>query len=226
MSGIRIEPPIVQVAIDVLNIEDALRIAEAAVRAGVDWLEVGTPLVTFAGTSAIGAIARSFPGKPVLADYKTMDGAKKYVLETKEQGGRLSTVCAQAADATVQAAIDAGREADIAVVCDLINAPDVAARAAEVEAMGIDAVYIHWGADQKAADPRRDSQRDLAAVVDRVNVPVGIATWAVEDAIRAMKLGAAIFVIGFPIIGRPDMEDGLCRYVDAVKTAWLSVERR
>jgi 3-hexulose-6-phosphate synthase/6-phospho-3-hexuloisomerase len=221
MSGIRIEPPIVQVAIDVLNIDEALRVAEAAVRAGVDWLEVGTPLVTFAGTAAIGAIARAFPGKPVLADYKTMDGAKKYVIETKAQGGHLSTVCAQAADATIQAAVDAGRDAEIAVVCDLINAPDVAGRAGEVESMGVDAVYIHWGADQKAADPGRDSQRDLAAVVERVKVPVGIATWSVEDALRAMKLGAGIFVIGYPIIGQQDMEDGLRRYVDSVRAAWL-----
>jgi 3-hexulose-6-phosphate synthase len=220
MSGIRIEPPIVQVAIDVLHIDEALRVAEAAVRAGVDWLEVGTPLVTFAGTAAIGAVARAFPEKPVLADYKTMDGARKYVLETKAQGGHLSTVCAQAADATVRAAVEAGREADISVVCDLINAPDVPGRAAEVEAMGVDAVYIHWGADQKAADPTRDPHRDLAAVVERVSVPVGIATWSVEDAVRAIGLGAGILVIGYPIIGQPDMEDGLRRYVDAVKSAW------
>jgi 3-hexulose-6-phosphate synthase len=220
MSGIIIEPPIVQVAIDVLDIDAALRVAEAAVRAGVDWLEVGTPLVTFAGTAAIGAIARAFPEKPVLADYKTMDGARKYVLETKAQGGHLSTVCAQAADATVRAAVEAGREADIAVVCDLINAPNVATRAAEVEAMGVDAVYIHWGADQKAADSSRDPQLDLAAVVSVVQVPVGIATWSAEDAVRAVRGGAGILVIGYPIIGQPDMEDGLRRYVDAVKEAW------
>lgn len=220
MSGIRIEPPIVQAAIDVLDIDSALRVAEAAARAGVDWLEVGTPLVTFAGTAAIGAIARAFPEKPVLADYKTMDGARKYVLETKAQGGRLSTVCAQAADATVRAAVDAGREADIAVVCDLINAPDVPGRAAEVEAMGVDAVYIHWGADQKSADPARDPQRDLASVVDRVRVPVGIATWSAQEAVRAVRLGAGILVIGYPIIGQTDIEDGLRRYVEAVKSAF------
>jgi 3-keto-L-gulonate-6-phosphate decarboxylase len=219
MYSIPNKPCIVQVAIDVLNIDDALRIAEAAVNAGVDWLEVGTPLVTFAGTSACGAIARAFPEMPVLVDYKTMDGAAKYVHETKAQGGHLSTVCAQAADATVRAAVQAGRESGIAVVCDLINAPDVPARAAEVEGMGVNAVYIHWGADQKAADPARDPQRDLRAVLDKVSVPVGIATWSAEDAVQARKRGASILVIGYPIIGQPDVEDGLRRYVDAVKSA-------
>src|SRR5579863_5740001 len=94
MEKLKIVPPVVQVAIDVRTVEDALRIAEAAVKAGVDWLEVGTPLVTFAGTSAIGSLARAFPEVPVLADYKMMDGVAKYVHETAARGGRICTICA------------------------------------------------------------------------------------------------------------------------------------
>ena len=56
MDAALFRPPIVQAAIDVLRIDDALRIAESAVKAGVDWLEAGTPLITFAGTEAIGAL--------------------------------------------------------------------------------------------------------------------------------------------------------------------------
>jgi len=211
--------PTVQVAIDVLNINDALRIAEAAVKAGVDWLECGTPLITFAGTSCIGAMAREFPGVPILADYKCMDGARKYALETKAQGGRLCTVCAQAADATVRTMVSAGKEAGISIVCDLINSPDVAARAAEVEAMGVESVYVHWGSDQKTVDPSRDPQLDLRAVVDRVSVPVGIATFSAEDGARAIKQGAKIVVIGFPVIGHADVQGALREYVEAVKSA-------
>lgn len=222
MTAIAIRPPIVQVAIDVLNIDDALRIAEAAVRAGVDWLEAGTPFITFAGTAAIGALAKAFPDKPVLADYKTMDGARKYAFEAKAQGGHLATVCAQAADATVQTMVEAGREAGVAIVCDLIAAPDVAGRAAEVEALGVDSVYVHWGSDQRVLDPGRDPQVDLRAVVERIKVPVGIATFSVEDGVRAIRQGAGIAVIGYPLIGQPNFEDLLREYVDEVKAAWRS----
>src|SRR5437879_4100628 len=135
--------PIVQVALDFTNVDDALRVADLAVKAGVDWLEAGTPLITFAGTSAVSALSLAFPGVPVLADYKTMDGARKYVLETKARGGRLCTVCAVASDATIRATVEAGKEAGISIVCDLYAAPDVAGRAAEVEAIGVDSVYIH-----------------------------------------------------------------------------------
>jgi 3-hexulose-6-phosphate synthase len=215
-----IKPPIVQVAIDVLNVDDALRIAEIAVRAGVDWLEAGTPLVTFCGTSVVGALSRAFPHMPILADYKTMDGARKYVLETKAQGGHLSTVCAQAADASIKIAVEAGRESDVAIVCDLIAAPDVASRAAEVEAMGVDSVYIHWGSDQRTLDPERDPQKDLRAVAERIKVPIGIATFSVEDGVRAVRNGVGVAVIGFPLIGLPNVEDELRRYVDEVKAAY------
>ena len=220
MAVFEIKPPIVQVAIDVLNVDDALRIAEIAVRAGVDWLEAGTPLVTFCGTSVVGALSRAFPHMPILADYKTMDGARKYVLETKAQGGHLSTVCAQAADASIKLAVEAGRESGVAIVCDLIAAPDVAARAAEVEAMGVDSVYIHWGSDQRTLDPERDPQKDLRAVSERIKVPIGIATFSVEDGVKAVRNGVGVAVIGFPLIGLPNVEDELRRYVDEVKAAY------
>src|SRR5439155_24842734 len=147
---------IVQVAIDVLDIDRALRVAEAAVRAGVDWLEAGTPLITFQGVRAIGALARAFPEHPVLADFKMMDGVRKYVLAAAEQGGRLATICGVAADASIAAAVAAGRESGVRVDCDLYAAPDGPQRAREVIALGVDSAYIHWGADQRAARPEMD----------------------------------------------------------------------
>ena len=213
------KPPVVQVAIDVLNIEEALRIAEAAVRAGVDWLEVGTPLVTFAGTTAVSALAREFPGIPILVDYKTMDGARKYVIEAKARGARLATVCSVAAPETVRAAVEAGREEGIAIVCDLIAAPDVAQRAAKMQQLGVDSVYVHWGADQRTANAERDPLLDLEPVVERIRVPVGVATFSPADGVRAVRAGAEIAVIGFPLIGEPDIESALKKYVEAVKSA-------
>src|SRR5205807_2687951 len=119
------------------------------------------------------ALSSAFPVVPVLADYKCMDGARKYALETRNRGGRLCTVCAQAADETIRAMVAAGKEAGIAIVCDLINSPDVASRAAEVAAMGVDSLYVHWGSDQRSEHPTRDPQLDLQTVAERVRLPVG-----------------------------------------------------
>ena len=41
--------PIVQISLDLTTIEEALETAELALRAGVDWLEAGTPLILAEG---------------------------------------------------------------------------------------------------------------------------------------------------------------------------------
>lgn len=215
-----VDPPVVQVAIDVQTIDEALQIAEAAASAGVDWLEAGTPLITFAGTKAIGALAGSFPELPVLADYKTMDGAGRYVAEAAHQGAKLATVCAVASDATVRAAVSAGKKHGVAIVADLYAAQDAGQRAAELEALGVDSVYVHWGADQRAEDPARDPLRDLPAVLDAVRLPVGVGTFSVEDGARGARLGASILVIGVPLIRCSDVETALREYVTRVREAW------
>ena len=41
--------PIVQISLDLIDLDEALKTAEIAMRAGVDWLEAGTPLLLAEG---------------------------------------------------------------------------------------------------------------------------------------------------------------------------------
>lgn len=215
-----IVPPVVQVAIDVLDVDRALRGAEAAVRAGVDWLEVGTPLVTFEGVRAIGALAREFPEHPVLADFKMMDGVRKYVLATAEQGGRIATICGVASDASIRTAVQAGRDTGVRIICDLYAALDGPRRAREVEELGVDSAYIHYGADQRSEDSERDPMLFLDEIAGRMRVPVGVGTFSVADGVAGARRGADIFVIGVPYILETDPTASLREYVLRVKEAW------
>lgn len=222
MEKLKITPPIVQVAIDVLKIDQALRVAEAAVKAGVDWLEVGTPLVTFEGVKAIGALAKEFPGVPVLADFKMMDGVRKYVMETANQGGRIATICSVASDASIRTAVAAGRESGVVIIVDLYAHPDVPGRAAQLEAMGVDSVYVHYGADQRNEDVERSPFLGLPECVRRVKIPVGVGTFRHGEGAEAFRLGASISVIGVPLITAGDPEAELRKYVQEAKAAYSS----
>src|SRR5436190_13634495 len=146
-------PPLIQLALDFPSIEEALAAAEVGVRAGVDILEAGTPLIVAQGAGAIGQLARAFPQMPVLADYKTMDSGFKNVLITQREGGHYMTVCANAADETVLSAIAEGRRTGIKVVADTIGVKDQAERARQCSDWGVDMMYLHYGADQRRADP-------------------------------------------------------------------------
>lgn len=215
-----LRPPIVQVALDYPTVEEALAMAAIAVKAGVDWLEAGTPLIVAQGVGAIGALQRGFPAFPVLADYKTMDSGGKNVHLTKTQGAQVMTVCGNAPDETVKAAAAAGKQTGVLVVVDLIGVKNIAARARECEAWGVDMLYLHYGADQRRADATRDSVPWLKEAQAAVKIPIGVATFGVEDAVRAVAGGAELVAIGHPVITGPDPLGALTDYVKRVKAAY------
>src|SRR3954465_3273468 len=124
----KITPPVIQIALDYATIEEAIAMAEIGIRAGVDWLEVGTPLIVSQGVDAIGRLKRAYPDYPVLADYKTMDSGGKNVMLTHQQGGQVMTVCGNAPDETVQAAVAASKQTGVGVGVDLIGGKNPAAR--------------------------------------------------------------------------------------------------
>ena len=211
--------PIVQIALDYATVEEALAMAAVGVKAGVDWLEAGTPLIVAQGVTAVGKLKRAFPDFPVLADYKTMDSGGKNVLLTKEQGAQVMTVCGNAPDETVRAAAKAGRETGVKVVVDLIGVKRQGERARQCQDWGVDMVYLHYGADQRRADASNDSVQWLEEVKRAVTIPIGVGTFGAEDAVRAAAAGAALVAIGHPVISGPDPLGALTDFVRRVKAA-------
>jgi 3-keto-L-gulonate-6-phosphate decarboxylase len=214
---VEIKPPIIQIALDYATFEEALAMAKIGVLAGVDWLEIGTPLIVSQGLAPIGQMVRAFPNYPVLADYKTMDSGGKNVHRTKGQGGHIMTVCANAPDETVKAAVAASKETDVMVVADTIGVKDQAKRARQCQDWGVHMVYLHYGADQSAADTSQDSTQWLEEVMDAVTIPVGVGCFGVEDAVRAVQLGAANVTIGHPLISGDDALEQLQLFVREVR---------
>ena len=56
-----------------------------ALRAGVDWLEAGTPLIIAHGMAGVRALRERFPETPIVADLKTMDGGYQQLPGFPEQ---------------------------------------------------------------------------------------------------------------------------------------------
>lgn len=213
----QINPPITQIALDFADIPEALRLAKIGVEAGFDWLEAGTPLIVSRGVAAIGELARAFPNYPVLADYKTMDSGGKNVERTLAQGGKLMTVCANAPDETIQAAIAMGRKTGIGVVVDTIGVKDQPARARQCAEWGADVIYLHYGADQRRADATRDGTQWVEQVQAVVSIPIGCSCFGVEDAVRAVSKGLEYVVVGEPLLGGDHPERALREFVQEVR---------
>jgi 3-hexulose-6-phosphate synthase len=212
--------PLVQIALDFPTIDQAIACARLGVQAGVDILEVGTPLIVAQGAATIGQLKRAFPDYPVLADYKTMDSGGKNTHLTHAQGGQYMTVCGNAPDETVRAAVAASKETGVKVVVDLIGCKDVPGRAKVCEGWGVDMLYLHYGADQRRADATQDSTQWLDTVLKVVSIPVGVGTFGAQDGAVAAAKGAALVAIGHPVISCDDPLAALTEYVKAVRAAW------
>ena len=214
------KPPVIQIALDYATIDEALAMAQIGVEAGVDWLEIGTPLIISQGLAPIGAMVRAFPSYPVLADYKTMDSGGKNVQRTAAQGGHIMTVCANAPDETIRAAVEASKQTGVWVVVDTIGVKQQVARARQCADWGVDMVYLHYGADQRAADASNDSTQWLEEVLAAVSIPVGVGCFGVEDAVRAVQRGAELVAIGHPLISSPNPSTDLRDFVREVRTSY------
>ena len=69
----RIDRPVLQVALDFENLSRALTAAQEAVEGGADWVEAGTPLLKSEGLDAVRALKKALPGHRIVADMKVMD---------------------------------------------------------------------------------------------------------------------------------------------------------
>jgi 3-hexulose-6-phosphate synthase/6-phospho-3-hexuloisomerase len=197
--------PIVQISLDLTHIEEALDTAAMAIRAGVDWLEAGTPLILAEGCNAIKRLRERFPGVPIVADLKTMDGGYLEAEMMAKAGATHIVVMARAHEETIKCVVKAGKDFNIKVMGDNLGCEDKVAAAKWLEALGCDYVIHHIGYDERrgiaAWGNRMPSPLDeLGAVVKAVNIPVqAVGGLTLEQAIQCPAYGAPMVVLGAPL---------------------------
>lgn len=211
----------VQVSIDTRTVEEGQRQAVTAVKAGADWIEAGTPLITYAGITAIQSIKEVAEDRPVLADFKAQDGVAQYFIESGHLGAQIATVTALTNNTSIKEAVRGGREAGVQVMADLFSLPRqrIVSRARELEELGVDFLLIHLGIDELRADPCRNPLEGLPQVARSVSIPVGAVVFTMEQGLEAVKSGASYLVVGTPIIESRDALPLLGRFIQAVKDA-------
>ena len=119
----------------------------------------------------------------------------------------------------IQIAIDVG-DIDSALRLAELGVKDQVKRAKEVQALGVENFYLHYGADERRADDSKDCTQWLDAVSSAVTMTVGCGTFGVEDGIVAAKGGADVIVIGHPLISGPDPLGALKDYCARVREAY------
>ncbi len=197
--------PIVQISLDLTNIDEALETAAMGLRAGVDWLEAGTPLILAEGLHGVKKLREAFPKVPIVADLKTMDGGYLEAEMMAKAGATQVVVMARAHAETIKCVVKAGKDFGVEVMGDNLGCPDMIDGARWLEDLGCDYIVHHIGYDERrgiaAAGQRMPSPLDqLREVVNAVSIPVqAVGGLSLEQAIRCPEFGAPLVVLGAPL---------------------------
>jgi 3-hexulose-6-phosphate synthase len=196
---------VVQISLDLTSIPEALTTARLAVRAGVDWLEAGTPLIIAEGMNGVRALRAEFPNVPIIADLKTMDGGWLEAQMMAKAGATHVVVMERAHPETIKMVVKAGKDFGIQVMGDNLAAPDKVDAARRLEESGCDFVIHHVGYDERrglsaAGKPVPSPLDQLREIVAAVGIPVqAVGGLSIEEAVRTPEYGAPLVVLGAPL---------------------------
>jgi 3-hexulose-6-phosphate synthase/6-phospho-3-hexuloisomerase len=187
--------PVLQVALDFVDIKRAMKCAEEAVKGGIDWLEAGTPLIKSEGLDAVRKLRERFPDKTIVADMKIMDAGRTEVEIAAKSGANIVCVLGAASDSTIKECVEAGHNYGARIQADLIAVKDARKRAVEVAMLGVDFIGIHCSIDDQMA--ARNPFGELKDIAKHVSIPIAVAGGInSETAPDAVKAGASIVIVG------------------------------
>jgi 3-hexulose-6-phosphate synthase len=194
-----------QLALDLVDIPGALKVVKE-VEPFIDIVEIGTPVVINEGLRAVKEMKQAFPNLKVLADLKVMDAAGYEVMKASEAGADIITILGAAEDMTIKGAVEEAKKQGKKILVDMIGIKDIAGRAKELDAFGVDYICVHTGYDLQAVG--KNSFEDLATIKSvvknaKVAVAGGIKLSTLPEVIKA---GPDLVIVGGGITGTDDMK--------------------
>ncbi len=211
------DKPVLQVALDFVDLERAVEVCREAVDGGVDWIEVGTPLIKSEGLNAVRTMRQAFPNHKIIADMKTIDAGRTEVETAAKAGANIIDVLGASSDATIAECVDAAHNYGAEIVVDMIEVADPVRRAVAAETAGANYIAVHTAIDVQMTGG--DPFDVLARVCEAVDVPVGCAGGInSETAAQAIAHGASIVIVGGAIIKSSDARQAASEIKEAMLT--------
>ncbi len=210
-----------QVALDFTRIGDALAVAARLQHLyGPVVLEAGTPLIKSEGARSIELLKSVPPGRPVVADTKTMDAGAIEARIAHEHGASALSVLALAPEETIRETVEEAHRLGLMVYGDLIAVEDPLGTLDKLARTGIDIILLHVGIDVQARLGITASQ--LVDLVARIRdawprylaVAGGIKPGEVEGMVKA---GADIVIIGGAITKSQKPEEAAKAALEGLK---------
>jgi 3-hexulose-6-phosphate synthase/6-phospho-3-hexuloisomerase len=214
-----LDVPPVQIALDLMNIDRAIEIAQEAVAGGVTWIEAGTPLIKSEGMNAVRKLRKAFPSLTIVADMKTVDAGSVEIEMAARAGADVVLMLGVSDDSSIREAVLAGKKYGVKVGADLIDVRDPVNRAVELEKLGIDIICSHVGLDQQVLGVQPIDVVAKVAEACSPNVIIAAAGGLnSETAVAAYEAGARLIIVGGALYKSPSPEKTARNIIKALKT--------
>ncbi|WP_409294279.1 3-hexulose-6-phosphate synthase [Peribacillus sp. SCS-26] len=205
-----------QLALDLVNIPEAIELVRE-VEEHIDIVEIGTPVVINEGLHAVKAVKEAFPNLKVLADLKIMDAAGYEVMKASEAGADIITILGTAEDMSIKGAVEEAKKQGKKILVDMIAVKDLAERAKEVDALGVDYICVHTGYDLQAVG--KNSFEDLQTIKSVVkNAKTAIAGGIkLETLPEAVKVQPDLVIVGGGITGQDNKKEAAAKMQEMIR---------
>ncbi|ANS76635.1 3-hexulose-6-phosphate synthase [Paenibacillus yonginensis] len=207
-----------QLALDLVDITGAKEVV-AEVAEYIDIVEIGTPVIINEGLHAVKAVKEAFPNLTVLADLKVMDAGGYEVMKAAEAGAGIVTILGVADDLTISGAVAEAKKQGARILVDMINVKNLAERAKEVDALGVDFICVHSGYDHQAAGMNSfEDLRTIKGVVKQAKTAIagGIKLDTIAEVVSA---GPDLVIVGGGITGADDRKAAAAEIQKLVRQA-------
>ncbi len=206
--------PLLQVALDLIDLYHALELAIKIANAGAHIIEAGTPLIKSSGMNSVKLLRIVLPSDTyIVADIKTTDASRLEIEPAAISGADAVTVLGLSEDAVIEEALNACTSYKIALIADLIHVNNPIERASRLADLGVEAVTVHVGIDVQRR--RGISAKDLLKEVQEIastGLLVAVAGGIKPEEVRTfIESGARIVIIGSAITKSPDPIDSTKR---------------
>jgi len=212
------DPPYLQVAFDLVDLDEVRRVLAALPESDHILIEVGTPLVKMLGINIVKEIRAIRPGAFVILDLKTLDTGNLEVRLAADSTADAVVISGLAPKKTLELAIDEARKTGIYSVIDMLNVPDPLAVLKSLDVLP-DVVELHRAIDMEKSAHAWQNIREMQALAKPgrkllVAVAGGIR---VDNEAQALAAGADILVVGRAITRSKDIRDMAEQFLAGLK---------
>ncbi|MDK2819765.1 MAG: 3-keto-L-gulonate-6-phosphate decarboxylase UlaD [Mycoplasmataceae bacterium] len=213
--------PLLQIALDNLTIEDAIKSAKA-VEKYIDILEVGTILIASEGKKSISALKKAFPTKIICADGKIADAGNIFAKMFFDEGADLTTAICAAETPTVKSIVEESKKYKNKEVQIELTSHFTWDQAQEWKDVGATHAVWHRSRDSQAAGVNW-SQNDIDSIKRLIKIGFKITLTGgitVKDIAFFKGLPIEIFIGGRALRDAPNPELAAKEFKDEIAKYW------